>query len=104
MSCLKVQLKSPIIIENTTYGQAMPDLTIIVQSFSDIINELLIRCSSLPPMWFRGQADASWRLDCSLSREGGIDKEMPLIKRFKQNEVGRQIRTPNYTALASTSS
>jgi hypothetical protein len=38
------------------------------------------------PIWFRGQADASWPLKPSLLRKrGGLKAEQALVKRFKQN-------------------
>lgn len=39
------------------------------------------------PTWFRGLGDRDWHLEPSLARYGGIDREMPLIKRFKQNAL-----------------
>jgi len=79
----------------------MSGFSIPAHSFSDIVNALLTHCSLTEPMWFRGQADASWKLDCSLSREGGIEKEMPLIKRFKQNalQIMRQHPTSEWEWL-----
>ena len=39
------------------------------------------------PVWFRGQANAAWPLLPSLSRGGGVDVELSLFKRFKQNAL-----------------
>ncbi len=39
------------------------------------------------PVWFRGHGDVAWGLDCTLSRNGGMEKELPLIRRFKQNAL-----------------
>ena len=55
------------------------------------IGELLDCLSEQVPeneqVWFRGHADASWKLECTLARNGGMDNELPLIRRFKQNAL-----------------
>lgn len=38
-------------------------------------------------LWFRGQADRAWDLAPSLSRLGGVEAELTLFKRFKQNAL-----------------
>ena len=53
----------------------------------DGIGDLLVCLSEKTqvsePVWFRGHADTSWKLDCTLARSGGMEKELPLIRRFK---------------------
>lgn len=46
------------------------------------------------PVWFRGQGDAGWPLQCSLARYGGLEREMPLIKRFEQNALPHMAARP----------
>lgn len=56
-----------------------------ITSVADLLACLSEQMPSDAPTWFRGHADHEWRLTCSLERFGGIDREMSLIKRFKQN-------------------
>ena len=56
------------------------------------ISELMgcLETQGLPdnsPTWFRGQRDLGWELTCSLERNGGLDKELALLRRFKQNAL-----------------
>lgn len=37
------------------------------------------------PVWYRGQSDSQWQLVPKLLRTGGVDREIYLINRFKQN-------------------
>lgn len=39
------------------------------------------------PTWFRGQRNREWELTCSLARYGGLEKELPFLRRFKQNAL-----------------
>lgn len=57
-----------------------------IASISELMDRLDAR--GLPdnaPTWFRGQGDLRWDLTCSLARNGGLEKELPLLRRFKQN-------------------
>ena len=59
-----------------------------VQSISELM-ECLDK-QGLPdnsPTWFRGQGDLQWELTCSLARNGGLEKELPFLRRFKQNAL-----------------
>lgn len=58
-----------------------------VNSVSDLLTNLSEQVPEGEPVWYRGQGDASWELTCSLERFGGLEKELPLIKRFKQNAL-----------------
>jgi hypothetical protein len=40
---------------------------------------------SMASIWFRGHSDHRWHLEPSLARKGKLDKELQLIKQFKQN-------------------
>lgn len=64
--------------------------------FADVevrsISELMERLDEqgLPgnsPTWFRGHRDPKWELTCSLARNGGLEKELPFLRRFKQNAL-----------------
>ena len=63
-----------------------PDVEI--RSISDLMDRLDEQ--GLPdnsPTWFRGQRDRTFRLTCSLARNGGLQKELPFLRRFKQNAL-----------------
>lgn len=63
-----------------------PDKT--VKNIGEIVNALRGKVDARAPIWFRGQADATWPLLPSLARTPRIAKgESALIKRFKQNAV-----------------
>lgn len=57
-----------------------------IQSVSELMDRL--EQQALPensPTWFRGHRDVGWKLTCSLARSGGPEKELPFLRRFKQN-------------------
>lgn len=59
-----------------------------VQSISELMG--CLDAQGLPnnsPTWFRGQRDLEWELTCSLARNGGLEKELPFLRRFKQNAL-----------------
>ena len=58
-----------------------------IRSLTELIEFLKKDLPSDQPIWFRGHADSTWRLSPSLARHGGIEHEMPLVKRFKQNAL-----------------
>lgn len=60
-----------------------------VTSISDLTTALSATRPMLGhPRWFRGQANAAWRLEPSLARPpASISKEAALIKRFRQNAI-----------------
>jgi len=65
-----------------------------VRSVSDLIKFLKEDRPEKEPLWFRGQADAAWSLLPSLARSGGIDVELTLFKRFKQNALPFMMQRP----------
>ena len=58
-----------------------------IKSLGDLVKHLTEHKPQDQPMWFRGQANSKWNLRPSLARCGGIDREIPLINRFKQNAL-----------------
>ncbi|WP_411892057.1 FRG domain-containing protein, partial [Yoonia sp. SDW83-1] len=58
-----------------------------VTGIGDLLDALAGQVTENDPVWFRGHGDASWKLDCTLARNGGIENELPLIRRFKQNAL-----------------
>jgi len=58
-----------------------------ISGIGDLLECLSDQAPENEPLWFRGHADKSWKLDCTLARNGGMDKELPLIRRFKQNAL-----------------
>jgi hypothetical protein len=58
-----------------------------VNSIGELIQFLREDRPEREPVWFRGQADAAWSLLPSLERHGGVDVELTLFKRFKQNAL-----------------
>jgi hypothetical protein len=58
-----------------------------ISNVSDLLARLSEQVPDNEPVWYRGQADESWSLRCSLERFGGLEKEPTLIKRFKQNAL-----------------
>lgn len=58
-----------------------------ISSVGDLVGCLAADMPEGEPTWFRGLGDRDWHLEPSLARHGGIDREMPLIKRFKQNAL-----------------
>ena len=68
-----------------------------ISTVSDLMD--LLDKQTLPensPSWFRGQEDLCWELTCSLERNGGNIKELPLLRRFKQNALPQlRIRPDN---------
>lgn len=57
-----------------------------VRSVTDLLTEVKRRKRLKQPIWYRGQEQADWGLETSISRAtGGITAETPLITRFKQN-------------------
>jgi len=58
-----------------------------ISSLAELLAAVISDYPETDTIWFRGQADASWPLECSLARNGGSNREMPLIRRFKQNAL-----------------
>jgi len=54
-----------------------------ISGIGDLLECLSDQAPENEPLWFRGHADKSWKLDCTLARNGGMEKELPLIRRFK---------------------
>ena len=72
--------------EKAGIGMRFPDAK--VRSISELMDRLDEQ--GLPdnsPTWFRGQPDRGWELTCSLARNGGLEKELPFLRRFKQNAL-----------------
>lgn len=58
-----------------------------ITGIGELLDVLSKQVPENEPVWFRGHADATWKLDCTLARNGGMDNELPLIRRFKQNAL-----------------
>jgi hypothetical protein len=58
-----------------------------IEGIGGLLACLADRMPQNEPVWFRGHGDVAWNLDCTLSRNGGMEKELPLIRRFKQNAL-----------------
>lgn len=59
-----------------------------INSIPELINVLKQTIQPNDIVWYRGQADNSWGLTPTLSRtNGGIEAEIALMKRFKQNAI-----------------
>ena len=58
-----------------------------IKSIGELVGLLAKDVPKGQPTWFRGLGNNCWHLESSLARYGGIDKEMTLIKRFKQNAL-----------------
>jgi FRG domain len=56
-----------------------------ISSIGDLIERLKIDIKPQEPVWFRGQADASWKLLPGYQRLKSPPPESVLINRFKQN-------------------
>lgn len=65
-----------------------------INSVAELLDHLAKQMPKDGPTWFRGHSDADWELTCHLARFGGIDKEMALVKRFKQNALPIMISRP----------
>lgn len=65
-----------------------------ISSVGDLIKHLKEDRPIDEPVWFRGQADAEWKLVPSLSRHGGVEVELTLFKRFKQNALPFMVHRP----------
>jgi len=65
-----------------------------IQSVSDLIGLLKQDRPEKEPLWFRGQGDVDWPLMPSLARSGGIEAELTLFKRFKQNALPFMMQRP----------
>lgn len=66
----------------------------IISSVADLLAKLSEQVQGNEPVWYRGQANKEWSLSCSLERFGGLEKEPPLIKRFKQNALPLMVVRP----------
>ena len=66
-----------------------------IRSVGDLVGHLAADMPEGEPTWFRGLGDGAWHLEPSLARCGGIDREMPLIKRFKQNALPHMEARPD---------
>jgi hypothetical protein len=64
-----------------------------ISGIGELLEVLSAQVPDNEPVWFRGHADATWKLDCTLARNGGMDNELPLIRRFKQNALPVTSRT-----------
>ncbi|MFT4253824.1 MAG: FRG domain-containing protein [Caulobacter sp.] len=65
-----------------------------IGSLAELIQHLRTDKPQDQHTWFRGQAKAEWKLEPSLTRAGGLDAELSLIKRFKQNALANMINRP----------
>lgn len=65
-----------------------------IESVGDLIKYLKADRPDDEPVWFRGQAAAQWPLLPSLSRHGGVEVELTLFKRFKQNALPFMVHRP----------
>ncbi len=55
-------------------------------SISDLVEKLIIDLNGIKgPVWFRGQADKDWSLTPVLVRKNKLNKEIELMRSFKQN-------------------
>ncbi len=65
-----------------------------IRSLKQLIDLLKADRPADEPVWFRGLADKDWKLECTLARNGGREREMALFKRFKQNALPLMERPP----------
>lgn len=65
-----------------------------ISSLTELIGSLKNDIPKDQPTWYRGQTDASWPLVPSLARFGGLNREMSLVKRFKQNALPHMLQRP----------
>lgn len=65
-----------------------------IRSVSDLIQHLKADRLADQPLWFRGQSNAAWNLVPSLARCGGVQAELTLFKRFKQNALPFMMHRP----------
>ena len=63
----------------------MPAEEFEINSVGDLLKQLEEVNRSAKVVWFRGHARGSWHLEPTLSRQGKLDAELQLTKRFKQN-------------------
>lgn len=67
-----------------------------VVSIADFVDQLTNDLGAYPgPVWFRGQADASWALEPKLLRTASPPPESHLISRFKQSAAYLVAKSPN---------
>jgi len=57
----------------------------IINSISDLIDDLKSEESNCGSLWFRGHADASWELKPGIYRYTPLPSEQTLLKKFKQS-------------------
>lgn len=60
-------------------------LTVAVNSVGDLLADLLARFTDDELVWFRGHARSAYKLECSLSRTGGLDMERELMSEFQRD-------------------
>lgn len=60
-------------------------VTVTVQSVSEFVGHVLDNFDTSQPVWFRGQARSSWKLEPSLIRKGGLDHERSLRDEFERD-------------------
>lgn len=72
----------------------MPRTEKRISSLTDLLAALPEDLATAQHIWFRGMADASWNLEPSLARAGGLEVERALMKRFKQNALPQLIDRP----------
>lgn len=59
-----------------------------IEAVGDLVETIRANRQDREILWYRGQGDIEWQLTPSLLRDpGGLDTEMTLFKRFKQNAV-----------------
>src|SRR5579862_8767017 len=58
-----------------------------IRSVAEFLDELKPRLRLRQPIWYRGQEQASWGLQPTIARFGGLKSEAPLMTRFKQNAL-----------------
>jgi hypothetical protein len=56
-----------------------------IASLAELLERLAEISVRAKTVWFRGHADAGWKLEPTLSRQGKLASEIQLTKRFKQN-------------------
>ncbi|WP_299668192.1 FRG domain-containing protein [uncultured Ruegeria sp.] len=58
-----------------------------ISNIGELLDCLADQIPENEQVWFRGHADTEWGLTCTLARNGGMQNEFPLIRRFKQNAL-----------------
>lgn len=58
---------------------------VLINSVGELLQDLIIRFADDQVVWFRGHSNASYKLQCSLARRGGLDMEHELISQFRRD-------------------